>query len=169
MTGLIFFAALVALIAMLIWLSGLLTRWLPLSTNWRANLRVLIVVGAFPLMVVDEIIGKYQFEALCKANGIEAADFSNARSLRVRLEVSRPVEVVESIIPIDVYELSVISADSNERVVSYKDYYAYGGWLMRHTPLNMGSARPMLFDGSCPQNRRLRPEIFEKFGVSLVE
>jgi hypothetical protein len=169
MTGLILLAALTAFIAFLIWLSGPLTRWLPLSSNWKANLRVLIVVGAFPLILADEIVGKRQFEALCTAYGIESADFSSLRSARVRLEFAPPLAVKNSIVPIDAYEFSVINVDANELVVRYKDYYAHGGWLMRYTPLSLGSPRPMLFSSSCPNNRSLRPAILEKFGISIVE
>ncbi|MDA8447275.1 hypothetical protein [Paracidovorax valerianellae] len=43
---------------------------------------------------VDEVLGKYQFEALCNANGIESADVSKAQGKRVALEVGigRPLD-----------------------------------------------------------------------------
>ena len=42
--------------------------------------RLTIVMGAFPLMLADEIIGAIQYEYLCKRYGISSADLSKAKS-----------------------------------------------------------------------------------------
>lgn len=52
------------------------------------------------LPFVDEIIGKFQFEALCKANGIESADVSRARGKRVKVEYGERTFVEGAIMPI---------------------------------------------------------------------
>lgn len=148
MAGLVLLAALIALIAFLIWLSGLLTRWLPLSYNWKAMLRVSIVVGSFPLMVADEIIGMHQFEALCKENGIESADLSKATAKRVRGKSSERFFLHDSILPTKVSNELILDASTNEVLAEYKDYFSSGGWLVRNTPIRMGSSEPMLFHGN---------------------
>lgn len=168
MAGLILLVALIVLIALLVWLSGLLTRWLPLSDNWKALLRMLIVLGAFPMMIADEIIGKYQFEALCKANGVESADVSKARGKRVILETGAQSLVQGVIMPGIVKDLFYKDADSNEVLIHHKDYFAFGGWLMRYTPLSMGSQHPMLFSGGCFTNYVKRDAIFSQHHIFLI-
>lgn len=168
MTGLIFLAAFAALIVLLIWLGGLLTRWLPISSNWKASLRVLIVVGVFPLMVVDEIIGKQQFEVLCEANGIESADVSKARGKRVILEVGEKRMIHAGIIPGAVEEWHYRDADDGAILIAHRNYHAFGGWLMRHTPLSMGWPRPMLFPVSCSIDYVARDAIFSNNNITLI-
>ena len=168
MAGLILLAVLIGLIALLIWLSGLLTRRLSVHANWKLLLRFLIVIGAFPLMVADEIIGKQQFETLCKKNGIESVDFSafQGRSLKLSLGQSRLLK--NTILPIDEYPVIYQDPENSKVLIEYKDYYSFGGWLMRNTPLSMGSPRPLLFSSSCEANRKLRKTVLAKFNVSII-
>ncbi len=97
---------------------------------------------------VDEVIGMYQFNALCKTNGIESADVSKARGKRVKATHDERRFIEGSIIPIKVSDDVFRDAGNGEVVIQSKDYYAKGGWLMRYTPISMGSATPMLFDGN---------------------
>ena len=168
MAGLILLVALIAFLTLVIWLSGLLTQWLPLSSNGKALLRVVIVVGVFPLMLVDEIIGKHQFEALCKANGIESADVSKARGRQVRLEVGERHPLESKVMPGAVENWSYKDADTGEVLIHHKSFYAYGGWIMRYTPLSMGSRHPMLFQGGCNIDYSARNIIFSKNDISLI-
>lgn len=148
MAGLILLVALIAFLALIIWLSGLLTLWLPLSSNWKALLRVVIVVGVFPLMLIDEIIGKHQFEALCQSNGIESMDVSKIKGKSIRRESGVRYYLSGQIIPIKSSNEVLRDAQSSEILLKYNDYFAAGGWVMRHTPLGLGSSSPMLFDGN---------------------
>ena len=50
--------------------------------------------------------------------------------------------------PIKVSDDVFRDAGSGDVVIQSKDYYAKGGWLMRYTPVSMGSPQPMLFDGN---------------------
>lgn len=168
MAGLILLAALAVLIALLVFLSRLATQSLAISAKAKTALRWLIVVGAFPLMVADEVVGMYQFNALCKANGIESADVSKARGRRVKLEVDARSPLKGMIMPGTVEDWFYKDAVSNEIVIHHKDYYAFGGWLMRYTPLSMGSHHPMLFSGGCIDDYVARDAIFSQNNISLV-
>ena len=149
MAGLIFLAALAGLVTLLVYLSRLATQSLPISGKGKTLLRWLIVVGAFPLPLADEIIGKYQFEALCKANGIESADVSRARGKRVKMTYTDKGFVESGVLlPTKQDDISLRDADTEEVLLSYKSYFSYGGWLMRYTPISMGSSGPMLFKGN---------------------
>lgn len=149
MAGLILLAALALLITLLVFLSGLATRSLAISVEAKTALRWLIVVGAFLLMVADEMVGMYQFNALCKANGIESADVSKARGKRVAMAYTRTHLVSAGLVlPMEQDSISLSDTDTSEVLVRFKSYFSHGGWLMRYTPISMGSATPMLFDGN---------------------
>lgn len=168
MAGLILLAALAALIGLLVWLSGLITRRLPLSSNSKTWLRVAIVVGAFPLMLIDEIVGKYQFQALCKANGIESADVSKARGKNVRLEISENTKLQGLMTPGIVDDRFYRDIDTNEILIHHKSYYSYGGLIMRLTPLSMGSSHPMLFPGGCGAESTIIDSIFRANNILII-
>ena len=168
MAGLILLAALAVLIALLIWLSGLVTKRLPIPAGWKVLLRVVIVVGAFPLTVADEIIGKQQFENLCRVNGIERADLSIARGKRVVSEYGVRKSVQRTVLPIWEFDVLFRNVENNEVLIRYKNYHAMGGWLTRNTPLSMGGARPILFAGSCTVDYAIRDAIFRQNNVLLV-
>lgn len=114
----------------------------------RSAIKWLVLLVLLSLPFVDEVIGKYQFEALCKANGIESADVSKARGKRVKVEYGERKFVEGTIMPIQMDDVFFRNADSGEVLIRYKDYYALGGWLMRYTWLSMGSQHSMLFPGN---------------------
>jgi len=114
----------------------------------RATIKWSVLLVLLTLPFIDEIIGKYQFEALCRANGIESADVSRARGKRVKVEYSERGLLSGTVMPIKVDDVVLKDAESGQVLALYKDYYAFGGWLMRYTPLGMGSEHPMLFSGN---------------------
>ena len=80
MAGLLFLGVLIVFVTILIALS----KWLTCRLKWSHAAvfftRLAIVIGAFPLMLADEIIGAIQYEYLCKRYGISSADLSKAKS-----------------------------------------------------------------------------------------
>ena len=147
MGGLIFLAALAFCLWACVWVANKLGSLIP-HLAWRAAVKALIFIALLASPFVDEVIGKYQFEALCKANGIEGADVSKARGKRVKGEYGGRRLVGSTIMPIEERDLLFRNADNNELLFQYKNYYAFGGWLMRYTPLSMGSQHSMLFPGN---------------------
>jgi hypothetical protein len=167
MSGLIFLAALAFCIWGCVWLAKSLGNLVP-NPALRTTTQVVIFIALLASPFVDELIGKNQFEALCKANGIESADVSKARGKRVKLEIGASQPLVSTIMPGRLEERVYRDADSGEVVIQHKDYYAFGGWLMRYTPLSMGSHHPMLFPGGCPIDYSDRNAIFIKNSITLI-
>lgn len=137
------------------------------NLKWKRPVKffTLIVLLSFPF--VDELIGKYQFEALCKANGIESADVSKASGRKVRVEYGGRTFIHGTILPIKESDVLFRDADTGEILIRHKNYYASGGWLMRYTWLNLGSNNPILFDGSTCDIRK-EQEIFKKNSTIFV-
>lgn len=147
MSGLIFLVALSLCLWGCVWLARSLGNLVP-NPAWRNKIKVGIFLALLVSPFVDEVIGMYQFGALCKANGIESADISKARGKRVIAQHGERYYVNGPIMPIKVSDDIFRDADSGEVLIQSKDYFAEGGWLMRYTPLSMGSPQPMLFDGN---------------------
>lgn len=166
MIGLIFLAALALCLWGCVWLARKLGNLVPYPA-WRAAVKAGIFIALLASPFVDEVIGKYQFEALCKANGIESADVSRARGKRVKVQYGERRLVGGTIMPIKVSDVLFWDADGGEVLIQHKNYYAMGGWLMRYTPVSMGSHHPMLFDGNgCGFKRR--DQIFTASQISEV-
>ena len=85
MIGLLFLATVAVWLWACIWLSGKVGNNLAKPSR-RIAARLVALAILISLPFVDEVIGKRQFEALCKANGIESADVSKARGKRVKVE-----------------------------------------------------------------------------------
>lgn len=167
MSGLIFLAALAFCIWGCVWLAKNLGNLVP-NPALRTTTQVVIFIALLASPFVDELIGKNQFEALCKANGIEGADVSKAQGKRVKGEYIREGKfVVGTIMPIMVSDLLFKDIDSGERLILIKNYDAHGGWLMRYTPLSMGSHHPMLFGGNGCGFEKIH-EIFKINQITLI-
>lgn len=147
MIGLLFLATVALWLWACVWLSRFLSGLVP-KPSWRNPVMWGLLILLLGSPFIDEVIGKYQFEALCKANGIESADVSKARGKRVRLEVGVRTLLAGTIMPINAESWLYRDADSGDILFQHKDYYAMGGWLMRYTPLSMGSDHSMLFSGN---------------------
>lgn len=147
MIGLLFLAVFVAFIYALIWISEFITRQLPVYGGWEILLRTVMVIGVFPLMLIDEIIGKYQFESLCEKNGIQQKNINSIKGKHLTVKISGP-DIISKAIPMYEYTISIIDAKTNHIATEFKDYIARGGWMMRHTFLSLGGTGPMLFDGA---------------------
>lgn len=148
MIGLFFLATVALWLAACLWLANRLGNLIP-AQRWRLPAKLAILLALLSAPFVDEVIGNRQFQALCKANGIESADVSKARGRKVKVEYGERKLVDGTVLPIKEDEVLFRDAESGEVLIRHKNYYASGGWLMRHTWLSMGSDDPMLFDGNC--------------------
>lgn len=129
------------------WLAATLGNLAP-NKAWRSKVKVGIFLVLLGSPFVDEVIGMYQFNALCKANGIESADVSKARGRRVQVDYGDRQFVSGTIMPIKVSDVRFTDAETGAVLIQHKNYYAMGGWLMRYTSISMGYSQSMLFDGN---------------------
>ena len=158
MIGLLFLATIAAWLWASFWLSIKVGRLIakPLLSGTAT---ILTFVALLCLPFVDEVIGKHQFETLCKVNGIESADVSKARGKKVKVEYGGRELLEGTILPIQESNVLFKDADSGEVLIRHKNYYARGGWLMRYTFFSLGDSHPMLFGGFC--DRQIEQEIFK--------
>ena len=149
MAGLIALAVLAAWIWLVGQIAKLLTkRWQ--SQPFRRRVYVLMVFALIlPLPVVDEIIGRYQFLALCEEGARPRYDEVKLRGRTVNLrkvphpEVPGVLEIPNRVVPaaIRIIELTIdwLDRHTGEPLLSYRRYEAKGGWLMRWLGLEGGA------------------------------
>jgi len=107
----------------------------------------------FPLLLLaplaDEIIGMFQFEALCKKYAIVEVDEKSAMNRRVVTEIRKIDEYAKGTavkIRIDPYMYRDI--ETNKVVVSFHTLDAQGGWLINFLGISETRA-PLLFRSGC--------------------
>lgn len=147
MTGLLFFA----LIGLWMWACVAMTKAVTRrmrSRPWRWITAPVLLATLLVLPVVDEIVGRFQFERLCRVNGIDSADLSNAEGKKVNVEYGERSPVGGTALPVQGGEVLYRQVDTGVLLFQHWNYYSNGGWLMRYTPIGMGSSHPMLFSGN---------------------
>lgn len=128
MTAFIAFAA-AALWCLLAFLGAVaLKRKLP-KTSWRRPVSVLVFGAIFPLPVLDEMIGRVQFDALCKSNSTIQVNPEQARGRTVRALSAQFEEVGGTFVPIVTRQMRFVDAQTGEVVVSFRQLAAYRGLL----------------------------------------
>ena len=166
MVGLLFLATIAFWLLGCILVSVLLARLIR-NRKWRgaAGFTIFAVLLASPF--IDELVGRPQFEALCKSNGVQTADISKARAKRVNVKYGARQPVHGGWVPILESDVQYFDATSGELLAAHKNYYSPGGWVMRYTWLSMGSNHPMLFSGNgCGFNAR--DALFRANQISVV-
>lgn len=166
MSGLILLGALIACGWGGVALVRFVGRTVP-NPQWKKPVMVGLTLLLLTAPFVDEVIGMYQFNALCRANGIESADLSKARGKRVIKESGERIPLGDAVLPIRASTEVIRDANNGEVLIQYNDYYAKGGWLMRYTPISMGDPTPMLFNGNgC--GWELKDRVFSKNQISQI-
>lgn len=130
MSGLILLAALIAFIVFLIWVSGLMARRLKISAGWKTFLRMVFVVGVFPLMIMDEIVGKSQFDSLCQSGATFRINAAGIRGQTVRVSSSQ-TPLANVAIPITSTEIIYTDTQSQDVLAKVIGFRASSGWLAR--------------------------------------
>jgi hypothetical protein len=163
--GLLFLATVAVWIWLCIWVPHKASNLIfdpPLHRVTKLAMSLTLLSSPF----LDELIGKHQFEALCKANGIESSDVSKARGKRVKVEYGERKPLKGTLLPTKESDVRFKDAETGDVLIQHKDYHSSGGWLMRYTWLSMGSNHPMLFEGNgCDQ--RPEVEIFQQNSITF--
>jgi hypothetical protein len=113
--------------------------------NWLYPL-VFILILIAPVM--DEIIGDFQFRALCIVGNQLVYDSEKIQGKTLLWTGLPRTKVENTIIPIEESLNVWVDIGSNEVLLEYKEYYATGGWLSRLIAFN-SVTRPYTFSGSC--------------------
>jgi hypothetical protein len=119
----------------------------------------------FLLPVADDIIGGFQFRALCTPENKLIYDAEKVRGKTVKTKDST-THTLDKIIPIRVLTREWYDADTGEILITHKMYKAKGGWLSQLIGFPGGS-HPYTFDGSCSSKEYY--ELFGKLNITRIE
>ena len=165
MTGIILIAVVV------VWLVAVLafTRW---ATRRFKSLAMKVVssVALFPtlllLPVADEVVGKVQFESLCKKYAVQVVDESHAMNRRVVYERRGTDQFAEgTAVEIRIDPIIYRDAETNQVLVSYHTLHAKGGLLIRTLGISETNS-PLLFRRGCaPQDQ---DAFKKKFNITVI-
>ena len=148
MTGILLFGVAFAwLIAVLI-----LTRWVTRRFK-SAIAKVVCSLALFPIVLVaplaDELVGKQQFESLCKKYAVQEIDEQHAMNRRVVSELRREDRFAEgTAVEIRIDPHVYRDAETNQVLVSYHTLHAKGGWFIRTLGISETNS-PLLFRRGC--------------------
>lgn len=133
MAGLIFIAILVGWFFAVRWLAGLVIISIK-NRGLRRLFLMLIVPLLFILPVTDEIVGGFQFRALCKENAVVKIDAKKIKSKKIRVVIypsDKEKHVENSAVKIYFSRYSYVDNETGEELASYSRYTAMGGLLIQ--------------------------------------
>lgn len=103
------------------------------SLSKRLVASVVFWVLAFTLPIADEIVGGFQFRALCQENAKLQIDAENIKGKIVKIVVNPRNEVLNgTAVDISHWHYSYRDIENNGEYARYDTYIAYGGWLIRN-------------------------------------
>jgi len=148
MIGLLLFGFVAAWFVAARWLAIKATRrLLPGKLRLTAVCFITLMLVALPLS--DEIIGGFQFRALCEKNAALRIDAARIRGKKVRVTTDPAnKEVGGTSVPILYSRSSYRDVDTNEELASSGRYVANGGWLIRTISTDKYIV-PLTFSSTC--------------------
>ena len=161
MAGLIFLAILFALFFAALWLAKMLTNKLPARVP-REPVMGLVVVLLVILLVADEIVGGFQFRALCEKNAVFKINAEKIKGKNIRVFFEPSNKVLDGTAVRISYSHSVYrDVETNEELASEGSYIAKGGWFIRTIGFS-DSTPPLTFPSACsPPDRRDPTKVYE--------
>ena len=165
MTGLLLIAVLLIWLAACVWLTQKIGNLLQ-NRSWRAVVKFALFAVLLPLPLIDEIIAKPQFEALCKEKAVIVVEPSKAQGRTVYL-LDLPTEIAKGVmVPVHAQRWHYVDAKTKEAVVSFSTLQAEGGRLIHALGISETNA-PLTFNGYCaPPNRQA---LFTQLEIRKVE
>jgi hypothetical protein len=154
------------------WLSFVL--WLSLSASrkliggfWRMPIATVIAVSLLPLPILDEIIGRRQFEQLCKRYAYIELDRTSAVGRTVFFHSQPDVEADGAWLRIVLQPRRFDDAATGEPVVRYTTLVATGGRFMNVLGISEGGL-PLTFRGTCRPEENLK-DLFKSLGITALD
>lgn len=148
MAGLLF----LMVVGLWVWAAVVLARWMSrrfLSQRpWRRYASIGLFMLILPLPVVDEIIGGFQFRALCEEGAKLKIDEKRILGKDVKLVVTpkdSPELIPHTAIPIFHYHYSYRDVYTDEEYAQYETYTAKGGVFIRALGISNNNS-PLIID-----------------------
>lgn len=133
------------------WLTVFLTRKMP-SGAMTTIVEYLLFAVLLVAPLADEIIGRFQFKALCKKNATVTLDTTNTQGRTVWFGESLRTQMTLGTIEVSQAQRRYVDAKTQEPIYHYSRLEAKGGWLIRTLGISDPDS-PLLFEGLCqPKN-----------------
>jgi hypothetical protein len=132
--------------------------------------KVAISLVLFPALLVaplaDELIGKWQFESLCKQYAVVEIDEQHASNRRVLSTLRKDDQFAEgTVVPIRIDPWIYRDAETGQVVVRYNTLHAEGGLLIHSLGISESNS-PLVFRSGCgPENERA---FIKKFNMQII-
>ncbi len=127
-------------------------------------------IGFFVLVfiapVADEIIGGFQFRAMCAPDNLLIYDADKVRGASVQYKDVPSYSVDDMILPVRVTQGEWVNPDSGEVLITHRIFYSSGGWLSRLIRFPEGNS-PLTFNGQC--DLREYYELFDKLNIKELK
>ncbi len=124
-----------------------------------------LVVITAPL--ADEIIGGFQFRALCETETQIKYDKNKLTNKDVYSDTLVAVKVENMSIPVVSQMQTYTESNKHELLLNYKVLHADGGWLSRAIDFN-SVHQPYTFDGSCGPGGANVQQLLKKLNVTVI-
>lgn len=164
--GLLIFGFAFSWIALCGCLANRIGGYLP-ESRWRGWLRFCLFVVLVCSLVIDEIVGGWQFRNLCAQEArYVSVDPKSAKNRAVYLEEVRIESVQGTMVPVTRQRWRYRDTQSDEVIVAFTTLHARGGFFLRR----FGTAEisgPVLFTGYCAP-----PDpwaVFDRLEITRIE
>ena len=186
MGGLIFFAVIIGWFCFCVWLARKIARWIPIkSTITKALVSVAAFALIFPLPVIDEIIGNFQVDKLCREeagvkiygklelgpeffNADGTANFINPVNGNISERMEPYIEIdwdysedISSPAKLSKGRLIIKSKVDNKVLLERIGFGIDGGRIIPY--------RPRLFLSKCPGNGQRRDELLRQVIIQKIK
>jgi hypothetical protein len=123
-----------------------------------------------PLPLIDELLGKREFEQLCEANATVKVDREKAVGKTVYLAPTTDTEMKDKWLRIVVKQWRFVELDTGEPVVSYDTLEAAGGRFVKAFAISEGRVPLTFANYYCgPKERPASAQAFAALGIKYVE
>jgi hypothetical protein len=168
MSGLLFLGA----VGLWVWACVAMTRWIMRRIGSKPR-RLLTGVGVFVLLLVlpvaDEIVGGFQFRALCEKNAVFRLGVEKPEGRITRFSADPANEVVpNTAIKIYVSGIAYTDVQSGQLVVKFHRYAAEGGIFIRTLGISQGNAPITMGSSSCSPEKKLGQTVSRTFNFSVI-
>jgi len=116
------------------------------SARLKKAAGVIVFIFLFILPVIDEIIGGFQFRALCDRDSVATVNEEKVRNRIVYTQPAPTTYLSGYFLPIRKQHWSYVDPDTGEVVISWNEYIATGGLLIKKFS---EADRPFTFNGYC--------------------
>lgn len=138
------------------------------KSRWRWFAVALVFAVLFTMPVLDELVGRRQFDALCAANSSIQVDPATARGRTVYDAHAEFVKVEGTWLDVVSLPVRFVDARTGETVVGFREFRARGGWLAQTVGFPEGRT-PLTFEGTCsPAARGKLRTLFKQLQITLI-